>query len=67
MLLHSLNSTAQMLVTDPALAAITLGNGIVQQQAHENIAQKPRAIETLQARRQKRMTNLESKAARGKT
>jgi hypothetical protein len=49
MLLHSLDSPAQMLVTDPALSAITLGNGIVQQQAHENIAQKQRAIETLQA------------------
>lgn len=40
---------AQVLVSDPALAAITLGNGITEHNAHEQIKEKQRAIEALQA------------------
>ena len=40
---------AQVLVSDPALAAITLGNGIAEHNAHEQIKEKQRAIEALQA------------------
>lgn len=42
-------ASAQVLVTDPALAALTLGNGIMENQANDNIREKQRTIEALQA------------------
>jgi hypothetical protein len=41
-------ATAQVLVSDPALAAITAGNGILENQANDNIKEKQRTIEALQ-------------------
>jgi hypothetical protein len=41
-------AAAQVLVSDPALAALTLGNGIMENKANDNIREKQRAIEALQ-------------------